>query len=70
MHKNFVFALGGEWEGRKSERRKSAPLGGQASKWGITGRLEEIRTKHQNAYKKWTNEEENMLSPISKKVNQ
>jgi hypothetical protein len=52
MHKNFILALGGQWK----EERVSY-LGAELPSSEI-GRLEQIRVKHQNAYKKWTEEEE------------
>ena len=53
MHKNFVLALGGEWKEEKMPHLEARPPSG-----ALVGRLEQIRTKHQNAYKKWTEEEE------------
>ncbi len=55
MHKNFVIALGGEW---KEKKEKAEPHLRAELQSGVMGRLEQIRTKHQNAYKKWTKEEE------------
>ncbi|MBU3968928.1 AAA family ATPase [Patescibacteria group bacterium] len=55
MHKNFVLALGGKWKEKKEEKRLH--LGAEFPS-EVRGRLEQIRTKHQNAYKKWTTEEE------------
>ena len=54
MHKNFVLALGGEWK----EKEKMPHLEARPPSGALVGRLEQIRTKHQNAYKKWTEEEE------------
>ena len=54
MHKNFVTALGGKWrEGKTVDKKTKKPAGTEGG-----GKLEQIRTKHQNAYKKWTPEEE------------
>lgn len=54
MHKNFVLTLGGKW---KELKEKEAHL--EAKPPSVpTGRLAEIRAKHQNAYKKWTPGEE------------
>ena len=55
MHKNFVFALGGKW---KEEKEKKVPHLEAKPPSGALSRLEQIRIKHQNAYKKWTDEEE------------
>ncbi|MEK7652787.1 MAG: PIF1 family DEAD/DEAH box helicase [Patescibacteria group bacterium] len=55
MHKNFVLALGGKWKDTKEH--KSSHLEAEPPS-GTIGRLEQIRIKHQNAYKKWTPEEE------------
>lgn len=56
MHKNFVLALDGKWKEEKEE--KLPHLEAKPPSGATMGRLAEIRTKHQNAYKKWTNEEE------------
>ena len=53
MHKNFVLTLGGKW---KEEKVGKMPP--DLGRGAATGRLEQIRAKHQNAYKKWTPEEE------------
>ncbi len=49
MHKNFVIAMGGKW---KEKKEKNNTEQGEISK------LDKIREKHQNAYKKWSIEEE------------
>lgn len=56
MHKNFVLALGGKWKEGKEE--KMPHLEARPPSGAKTGRLAEIRVKHQNAYRKWTEEEE------------
>ncbi len=53
MHKNFITTLGGKWREIKKEAKQET----KQDKTDIS-KLEEIRTKHQNAYKKWTEEEE------------
>ncbi len=53
MHKNFVVALGGKW--------KEGSVAKEPTATDTPGKLEQIRTKHQNAYKKWTPEEEGEL---------
>jgi len=54
MHDNFVIASGG-----KIKKEKKATLHHSGSGVdGEKGKLEQIREKHQNAYKKWTPEEE------------
>ena len=59
MHKNFVIALGGKW---KEEKEKKMPhLEALPPSGAAIGRLEQIRLKHQNAYKKWSKEEEEEL---------
>ena len=65
MHKNFVLALGGEWKEEKEE--KIPHLGAEISNRERGSRLAEIRTKHQNAYKKWTSEEEENVVSYFKK---
>jgi len=55
MHKNFVLALGGKW---KEEKEEKMPHLGTKLPNGALSHLEQIRVKHQNAYKKWTPEEE------------
>ncbi|MBI2630900.1 AAA family ATPase [Candidatus Nomurabacteria bacterium] len=47
MQKNFVIAMGGKWRDEKSSNIQKS-----------IGRLEKIREKHANAYRKWTAEEE------------
>jgi ATP-dependent exoDNAse (exonuclease V) alpha subunit len=47
MRKNFVIAMGGKWRDKKSSNIQNP-----------AGRLEKIREKHKQAYKKWTPEEE------------
>ncbi len=52
MHKNFILAMGGKWKtGKNSNLNKK-------EKENTKNHLEKIREKHQNAYKKWTPEEE------------
>lgn len=60
MHKNFVLATGGEWKEKKEEEKNKSRLGAELPSGASEGRdrLEQIRTKHQNAYRKWTEEEE------------
>jgi hypothetical protein len=53
MHKNFVLALDGKWK-----EEKTSTLGTEIPSGERGSRLLEIRIKHQNAYKKWTREEE------------
>ena len=56
MHKNFVLAMSGKW---KEKKEKEMPhLEARPPSGATIGRLEQIRTKHQNAYKKWIPEEE------------
>jgi ATP-dependent exoDNAse (exonuclease V) alpha subunit len=47
MRKNFIIAMGGKWRDEKSSSIQRS-----------TGQLEKIREKHQQAYKKWTPDEE------------
>ena len=54
MHKNFVLALGGEWKG--ANLGAELPNSPKASNY-----FEKIRTKHQNAYRSWSKEEEGKL---------
>ena len=54
MHKNFVLALGGKWKELKEKEAHLEVLPPSAP----VGRLEKIREKYQNAYRKWTPEEE------------
>jgi len=51
MHDNFVTASGGKVKKEKSQANKSEEKRER-------GQLEKIREKHQNAYRKWTKEEE------------
>ncbi len=53
MHKNFVVALGGKWKEGNTILKPASP--------DAPGKLEQIRTTHKNAYKKWTTEEEGEL---------
>ncbi|TSD03150.1 MAG: ATPase AAA [Parcubacteria group bacterium Athens0714_16] len=55
MHKNFIIALGGKWRDPKKHELSDLEVELPSSS---TGRLEQIRTKHKNAYRKWTPEEE------------
>ena len=50
MHDNFVVASGGKIKKQKKDKKVKDP--------SKTGKLEQIREKHQNAYRKWTPEEE------------
>lgn len=64
MHKNFIITLGGHWKNHKEHKtlHTKKPFSDSASK-----NLEQIRTKHQNAYKKWTRkEEEEVISQFKK----
>ncbi len=54
MHKNFIVASDGKWKDKK-EKNKEENTELEISK------LEKIRQKHTNAYKKWTPEEEEDL---------
>jgi len=58
MHKNFVLALGGKWKEEKEKKEEKTPRLGAELPSEALGHLEQIRIKHQNAYKKWTPEEE------------
>jgi len=54
MRKNFIIVMGGKWKSEKVNQ-----IVGQKEEEGkTTGRLEKIREKHQNAYRKWTEKEE------------
>jgi len=53
MHQNFVIALGGKWKTKKEKDKDK-----ENKEAGGKGVLEKIRTKHKNAYKRWTDEEE------------
>ena len=53
MHQNFVIALGGKWKTKKEKDKDK-----ENKEAGGKGVLEKIRTKHKNAYKRWTGEEE------------
>lgn len=57
MQKNFIIAMGGKWSSssKASEGRSGKDLPAGA---GGTGKLEKIREKHAQAYKKWTPDEE------------
>lgn len=55
MHKNFVMALGGKW------KEANLPRLGGASSPKASNHFEKIRTKHQNAYRPWSKEEEGKL---------
>ena len=59
MHENFIVASGGKV---KKERQARAPREAREPRKPREAkpgsRLEEIRTSHQNAYRKWTEEEE------------
>ncbi|OGI95376.1 hypothetical protein A2917_02315 [Candidatus Nomurabacteria bacterium RIFCSPLOWO2_01_FULL_42_17] len=57
MRKNFIITLGGKWKPETSSLIKEAPA---------IGRLEQIREKHQNAYKKWTQIEETEVAQAFK----
>lgn len=58
MHKNFVVALGGKWKEGKTIPKPASP--------DTPGKLEQIRTTHKNAYKKWSPEEEQELIKLFK----
>ena len=58
MHKNFIVALGGKW---KEGHTIPKPASTEAP-----GKLEQIRASHQNAYKKWSPEEEQELIKLFK----
>lgn len=60
MHKNFVIAMGGKWKIEKEKKTEDPQK---------ENRLEKIREKHQNAYKKWTDEEEQKVIEEYKKGN-
>jgi ATP-dependent DNA helicase PIF1 len=53
MHKNFIVALGGKWKEGNTVPKPASPV--------APGKLEQIRTTHKNAYKKWSPEEEQEL---------
>ncbi|MEI6280834.1 MAG: PIF1 family DEAD/DEAH box helicase [bacterium] len=61
MHDNFVIASGGKVKKEKkgkSEKSHTKKLEEKKEGKRETGKLEKIREKHQNAYRKWTKEEE------------
>jgi len=65
MHKNFVIALGGKWSDKKIKNHKiktnnedSEQENEEECQEHSISKLEKIREKHTNAYKKWTIEEE------------
>ncbi|MFA6273947.1 MAG: PIF1 family DEAD/DEAH box helicase [Candidatus Paceibacterota bacterium] len=59
MHKNFVLALGGKWKEAHLEASLPSALKAPSP-------LEKIRTKHQNAYRLWTKEEEEEVATAFK----
>lgn len=58
MHKNFIIAMGGKWKIEKEDKKIDIKK---------ENHLEKIREKHQNAYKKWTEEEEQKVIEEYKK---
>lgn len=56
MHKNFVIAMGGKWIDKKEKIKKDT----DTTEENIS-KLEKIRQNHQNAYKKWSKEEEDKV---------
>ena len=57
MRRNFIIASGGKWKAEKSL---------STTEERAVGRLEQIREKHQNAYKKWTQIEETEVAQAFK----
>jgi len=74
MHKNFVIALGGKWSDKKAKNNKTK-LNQEDNKSEYEeeyqehsiSKLEKIRERHTNAYKKWTIEEEEKVVSEFKK---
>ncbi len=60
MHKNFVLALGGKWKEGKEAKEKN--VNSKQDSGSGASRLDQIRVKHANAYRKWTPEEEKELT--------
>lgn len=63
MHKNFVIAMGGKWSDKKTKNNKTKSYDENIKdeeeyQEHSISKLERIREKHTNAYKKWTIEEE------------
>jgi ATP-dependent exoDNAse (exonuclease V) alpha subunit len=64
MHKNFIAAMGGKWPARNAPPSSAKATEDKPS--SIAGRLEKIREKHAQAYKKWTPEEEGQVIALFK----
>lgn len=63
MHKNFVIAMGGKWSDKKTKNNKTKSnqediQNEEEYQEHSISKLERIREKYTNAYKKWTIEEE------------
>lgn len=66
MHKNFVVAMGGKWNDKKTSNNDELKKDEEYQEHSIS-KLEKIREKHTNAYKKWTIEEEQKVIDDFKK---
>lgn len=66
MHKNFVVAMGGKWNDKKTSKSDELKKDEEYQEHSIS-KLEKIREKHTNAYKKWTTEEEQKVIDDFKK---
>ncbi|MEK7113617.1 MAG: AAA family ATPase, partial [Patescibacteria group bacterium] len=61
MRKNFIVAIGVKWKEKKKHTEYA-----EATPPHVENRLEKIREKHQNAYKKWSTEEEEKIATAFK----